>query len=348
MDQRSAYFIQVLEKLGSPLILDSGLLSTPSDPDSENMLAQAEAVAGLLNGCIKTSLQLARVLNIHDDEGKADSIRLSLAAITSPMLAQLYKSSNGQALNDKNIEKLTASLETIMSFSESFGVSEDKTQALSEVRAKALHPNLATLDATIPVVNAVASYSFGRSDKKLFQDVVNRLSPYIEGLQENLGFDPQGDQSRKTACLRIIAKLYEAAHMDETNRILSLPQEELETLAGDDGKISMDPVWRQFETRLALMEVLIDSLLGAPVPQPKPQASQVENPAPAPDGTFVPPAPAPDIQTEQTTQAGREENTPQIFQTQPESPAKPSEPPKTDPADPMSFFTQPQSEDDKG
>lgn len=336
MDLRSAYRLQLMEKIGAPL-----LAALPGGMDGEKA---AETVAALIGKSIEAGLSLSQAMKLSDDDGDIDSIRLSLAALTAPLLARAYKDS-GKMPDEAALATLTKGLEAALVFSENFTAAIDHT-----ARLKSLHEplpmidtaqiSLLTLSALAPAVQAVQQFSFGQSGPVLIKDIAARL----EGVAAQLAASAdgsEGDQAfARLMLLRALAEMYAACHMRQ--------------VSAHEGEAEPDiaSVWAAFEEQAAMLL----ALSGAAVPggevaadttapaAPDPQTPPLQSASPAapasPMGFFKKGGESEAPPAESGPESGP---TPDLDNSSPPaadpSPAPASAPPTSkEGANPMSFF----------
>ena len=87
MDQRSEFLLELLDKLGAPL-MDAMQRSGPSE------LEGAETLAALLGQSVQMGLSLAQKMDLkeegEDKESDSDAVRLSLSAMAGQFVAGSY------------------------------------------------------------------------------------------------------------------------------------------------------------------------------------------------------------------------------------------------------------------
>lgn len=276
MDPRSAYRLQVMEKLGGPL-----LASLPSGMDGEK---SAETVAALVAKSVQAGLALGNAMKLSDTDGDIDSIRLSLAAIAAPLLGQSFKDT-GRLPDDAAVEQLVKGLEAALVFSENFTPAQEHT-----ARLKSLHNPLPVIDMTqiamlslnalSPVVVSLQQFSFGQTAPALVKDVGERLHSTAKALADAVtAKEDAGDKAfAQLMILRSLAELFAAAH----KQVLGAHQ--------GDAAPALDAVYAVFDQQVAMMY----ALSGAAVPG----MPQTSNAAPA-----APSAPTPQPQQGAPAQA---------------------------------------------
>src|ERR1700744_1308262 len=149
MTERSLLQIQILEKLGVPLITAAGGGMSAEGPQT------AERLSALLSRAVQSALALAKAMDIADTDPQADSVKLGLAALSASLIAGHYRQT-GKVPEDTHIKKLSSALETMLSYSDSFLPVAARLQALEPNAFPADEHQIAlqTINALAPVVNA--------------------------------------------------------------------------------------------------------------------------------------------------------------------------------------------------
>lgn len=270
MDQRSAYIIQILERLGAPLMAAVDAVRSGKPAGDDAGAKDAEAVAALLGKSVQLSIALASTMELKDSETNADAVRLALAALATPLMADHYRNT-GKLPADGDIQRMTQSLQSILSFSDSFAPAAETIKRLALIDSEVGNigdENQVTLNyslALVPALNAVAHYSFGRGDKKLAQDVTSTLVQRAQELRARLvqgSVDPADEKWADLKCLKALASIYAACHEAETKRLMALNEDQRSALAETGGAMPMDKVWEGFDKRVEMMAVLSENTAG--------------------------------------------------------------------------------------
>ncbi len=261
MDDRTAFLVQILEKLGAPLMAAVGEVSCrrPENGDEESSPQEAERVAVLLSKSVQVGVSLSDSLDLKDAD---DSSRLALTVLAGSLVAGQYKLT-GQVPGDQDIKRLVVALEAVLSFADNFVPAADAVAQLKNLEAGDVffdesQANLQYVGALIPVVNVVAAFSFGQPENKLLQDVAGRLVARAESVRLSLLGDGGSDEGLKRAALQILkglVVLYVQCHKIEMERLTTLDEKE-KTETQEGSVSSIDRVWGLFEVRAAMLEVL--------------------------------------------------------------------------------------------
>lgn len=353
MNAKSHYLIQVLEKIGAPLM--SAIVEVSAGTPGKDVAEDAQRMAELLARTTQSSIEIAGVIS-PANAVQDDAFRLSLAALLAPVIADHYRYDR-EVPSEADLKKIIAALQTVVTFSDNFEAEEKNAAALQNIEGGAFDPvrvmQLQILALT-PVVNAVGSFSFGINEPKLINDVAERLvqKSLTMGAQWFSGADDIARKRGSLEILKSLARIYAACHQAETARLQS------------GGAGGIEDVWKNFDIRIALLETLATGLLGtgsstdartpvaAQAPPPQPATAPAESSGGGgfnPMGGFVkkpagaPAAPPP---AEQKPAEGGFNPMGGFSKKPPEpppavAPAQPpggAQPPTNPPSNPMGFF----------
>jgi len=324
MPTDSAFAIRLLEKIGAPLVL--AIESAPPEGDES---AAASMMAKMLGQAVQISIKLSTTLNAEETEEQADSTRLSMAAIATPLLADFYKT-HKRAPEDADIARITKSLEAVIGFADKFTPAADGQSRLTTIdnNIAFFDPTqaiLTTTQALTPALLAISEFSFGKSDTKLMQEVAAKLekkAALLAGGEDN--------KMGQILVLRALATIYGQCHAQE-----------VEKMSGGDNENaqapSITPVWEAFEKRTMMMQALV----GQDVQQGSVDGQSVAPVVAAAVTPVIEPAPPPSAPEE--TPAPQPEQVPPAQPAATPTPASPppSAPPASAPAaggSPMGFF----------
>ena len=294
MTQRSAFQIQLLEKLGAPLLRAVSEVALSQEQAGNGQKHEAERVAELLGKTVQISIGLAGSMDIKDADG--DSVRLALAAMAGPLIAAQYRAT-ARVPGDGDIKRMIKALEAVLTFSDNFAPAADNTMRLENMAPGAVpadegQVSIQYVGALVPVISAVASFPFGRAENKLVQEVADRLVQRSVQMGRSLlgdGVDEQTLKRSELQLLKALADIYVECHQAETRRLMTMDDAARARVAEQaGGMLSMEPVWEAFERRAGMMEVLGKSAAPEAVAardiqsQPQPQSmgqGGVDNPA---------------------------------------------------------------------
>jgi hypothetical protein len=291
MDARAAYLLQILEKIGSPLMAAIVHASTHFAPaqvkNNPDSLAahDAQKMAALLGKTVQLGIDIGNVSDLAREGLHDDSIRVALTALASPLIARQFLQ-NGQIPTDADLRRMIPALQAVMAFSENFEPSARNAQRLEAI---GVHENQALVQyihAFVPVLNALGNFSFGQSEQKLIMEVSSRLTAKAEALGRSIITTamPEERKAGEIALLAMVANLYAACHEAETVRLMTLRDDEFSALPqAPGGGLSLEAVWSAFDIRVAMLEALAGHLLpgqvsaGAQAPAPVEAPPAVQN-----------------------------------------------------------------------
>lgn len=252
-DEKTAFRLQFLHDVGAPL-----MVAVDGAMPGADEKAAAEQVAALLTRTVQASISLADSLKIADAD---DGVRAGLAALAARLLGAHFAVA-GKMPGDAEVRRIAASMDAVLAFADNFmpgaegrarlemtdgGVLPDETQMAIQFAA-----------AMVPVMTVVAAFPFGRPEKKLLQDIGDRLTGDAEDLRRDLAGDDMSAAAARRAdlqCLRILCDIYAACHAAETTHLAAMPSEARDGLAAG-GQIPMEPVWEAYGLRLAMLGAL--------------------------------------------------------------------------------------------
>lgn len=372
MDQRSTFLIELLDKLGVPLMEAVQAHARPDTPPAQ----EAGTLAALLGQSVQLGLSVAQKLDLKEGQGDADAVRLALAAMSAKLVGESYRL-QGRVPAENDTARMTRALEAVLTFADNFTPSAEHTARLRTASAEKPLFDMAQsqvfyLSAMEPVLGAIAEFPFGQNETTMIQSAAEKLQQRASMLREAMiGASAEKAESSfaELMILQALARIYADCHRGETARIVAANN--------NDAAPSIDVVWKAFDLRLAMLETLLNVAVpdDAPertapaVPTAAPIAAPAEPPAvqqndapsvtisPPPDVAVAPmPMPAPDAAAPAAPVAPGGGpmsffgNKPPVQAipgvAQPEAP--PAEPPKIDPANPMSFFGAIKKDDQSG
>lgn len=267
MDPRSNFLIQVLEKLASPLVaaisevsVRNMMLADPNQPGA--MRPEAEQVAGLLTKSTQMSIGLSNLVDFNLPENEADSLRLALTSLSSPLIANLYRLA-GRIPNDAELDRIMAAMNSVITYSDHFVTAGDASARLQHLDTDFFPVDehqvvLQYMNVLLPSVNSIMAYSFGQPEKKLVQDVTERLVREARGFREKLFPSLEGREAARAdlAVLRMASLIYSQCHFAEMAKLMATEEQARQGLAP-----AMTTLWQAFSLRLEMLEVVADVLV---------------------------------------------------------------------------------------
>lgn len=281
--------------MAAPLTAAACAVASRQPEGDDTARQEAERVAELLARTVQAGVALSASMDLKAADGESDSIRLALAALTGPLVAGQYRLT-GKVPGDADIKRMVRAMEGVLTFSDNFAPEPESTARLTglEAESPASDENQAHIqyvNALVPVVDAVASFPFGRPEAKLIQDVAGRLGARATALRKDMAASVSGAQARQAelGILRALAALYAACHKAQVEKLMALDEAAREKLAAEspDGALPLDPVWKAFDLRAEMVALIGrtaapgggDAASSGPAPAPA-AAPAVEKAAP--------------------------------------------------------------------
>lgn len=268
MEERSAFLLQVLEKLAAPLVAAISEVAVrqqliPDPTQSGSLKPEAEQVASLLTKSTQMSISMSGFVDMKLEENEADSLRLALTSLSSPLVANIYRLA-GRAPNDAEIARVVDALNAVISYADSFTPAADATGRMSRIDNDFAPTDQAQLtilyiSAMMPAVNSVMSYSFGVPEKRLVQDVADRLVREAKVLRTRMFPTMIGEAEvakADLALLRIVASIYSQCHFAEMAKLMATEEQSRQGMAP-----AMTSLWQAFILRIQMIEILGATLI---------------------------------------------------------------------------------------
>ncbi|MCB9978628.1 MAG: hypothetical protein H6862_03360 [Rhodospirillales bacterium] len=299
MSVSSDLAFQILEKIGAPLM--RAIVAAPGQ-NAADPTEQARFLADLLGKSVHGGMALAGLMNINGPDDKVDSIRLGLTSLLCEVLAAQVRET-GRAPTDRDIERYLSSFQALLSFADGFSGAADAADRLRTIDpARAFLLDETQIDALFlrafaPVIEAVATFPFGHSDRKLVQDVCEKLLAESRRIARAVPAEnPVAARRRELLVLDALCPLYAACHTAQTRRLMAMDAAARSAMAADNGGVlPMAPVWEAFALRVAMLESLANfprtetgSITSGSDPAPEVVKPATSSPATTP----TPPVPA--------------------------------------------------------
>lgn len=269
MNTQSAFLLQVLEKLAAPMVaaisevsVRQSLIPDPTQPAS--MRPEAEQVAGLLTKSTQLSISLSALMDMKNSESEADSLRLALTSLSSPLMSNIYRLS-GRPPTEAEITRVADAMAAAMSYADNYAAAADANVRMAQIDADFFpsdesQVSLLYMSALLPVVNSVMAYSFGQPERKLVQDVTERLVRESKFLRAKMFPEiPEGGQmaaKADLAILRMAVLIYSQCHFAEMAKLMATEDQVRQGMAP-----TMTALWQSFILRMQMLEILGDALI---------------------------------------------------------------------------------------
>lgn len=225
---------------------------TPLLPEQE-----AETLSQLVDGAIALSAAASTSLN-EGREPMDDHVRWMIVSASAHNVAARFRATGnvGTEEDTQNIAKAVFEIKDKFQ-SQAVATGENLPNTLGTFRAK-------MLEALVPVVNAVAQYSFGRAEHMLLAQVTERLLKTADQVTRSLapaGCTPKDWRLLCWSVLQAAGFLYSDCHFAEADRLLYMEKEERDAYFREhDNMPPLHFVWQSFDQRMAMLSTLITYL----------------------------------------------------------------------------------------
>ncbi|MFP4098398.1 MAG: hypothetical protein ACLFP8_03040 [Alphaproteobacteria bacterium] len=258
--KRAELLTVIMHDIGLPVI--EGIIQVALDRSEDKVV---EDVTRLLRQTVDHADDIRGLLDLAEDEEQDVSIRLNLATLSCHVIAAHYKRT-GNLPTQAELKRTVSSIDRLLAFSENYipmgrldGVFPENIRGLSPLsRAVA---NLVYLKYYVPLIDAVAEFSFGQKESRIIQDVSERLREKATEITHALMGKSLGVAEQKSSEMLILSSLvplYCACHNQEKNRIMALDED---ARTKETSKDQIENIWLLFDKRLSMMSVLAKHIM---------------------------------------------------------------------------------------
>lgn len=211
----------------------------------------------IVQSAVGLSQELSDGLGAQQDSLDA-WVRWSLLGASSQM-ASAYFQATGQVLPKDEIANLA---QMAQKFQEKFKLQLTPSHEKAPNTAAAFRARL--LEAMVPVVGAVARYSFGRAEHALLGEVADKIVKTADQLTRAMAAPGATVEEWRLLCwniMRAAGQIYADAHYAEADRLLYMDADSRAAYFAQHGdKPPMKQVWQMFNQRMALLATLANYL----------------------------------------------------------------------------------------
>ena len=207
----------------------------------------------LVDSTVELSRALAAQLGASEDQID-DWVRWALAGAASQAVAARFKVT-GEPLpaeEARNWPGLSSNCRIVSKVQIPSG-NEPVPNTVATFRAK-------MMEAMVPVIGAVAQYSFGRAEHALLAEVAEKLVKISDQVTRALapsGCTPEQWRLLCWSVLRAAGSVYAESHYAEADRLLYMNPDERAVYFAQHGNIPpMAQVWQSFNQRMAMLATL--------------------------------------------------------------------------------------------
>ncbi len=250
---RMQTLLTTFRQVGMPLL--TALNETPAGEGAEAKPAtlNAEQFGALIDSTVTLSNELAAKLGASEDQLDA-WVRWALAGAASQIVASHYKATGQPLPADaaKNFAGIVDELQTKFKTQIPAG-NEPLPNTVGTFRAK-------MMEAMVPVVGAVAQYSFGRAEHGLLAEVAEKLIRAADQVTRALapaGCTPEQWRLLCWSILKAAGQVYTESHYAEADRLLYMNPDDRAAYFAQHGQVvPMTQVWQAFNQRMAMLATL--------------------------------------------------------------------------------------------
>jgi hypothetical protein len=263
---RMKTLLLALRQIGMPLLQvltetpSGGAGGTPSGVPG----VKTEQFGSLVDSAVALSQALATEAGASDTQTDA-WVRWALAGASSQVVASNFRAT-GQPLpaeEAKRIATIVAELQDKFKSQIPAG-NEPLPNTIATFRAK-------MMEALVPVVGAVAQYSFGRAEHALLAEVAERLVRTADQVTRALATPGSSPEEWRLLCWNVLksaGQIYTESHYAEADRLLYMNADERAAYFAKHGNIvPMTQVWQAFNQRMAMLATLATYLEAPPAAQ---------------------------------------------------------------------------------
>jgi hypothetical protein len=250
--------VAVLKHVATPLLQSIAeahrAAKTEAPPSPEH---ESQTLGQLVDATLALAGAAGESLNDQHDPME-DSVRWALVAAAAHNVAARLRAT-GQPMQPEEAQTLAKSVFEIKDKfqSQSVNAGESLPNTLGTFRAK-------MLEALVPVVNAVAQYSFGRAEHMMLAQVAERILKTADQVTRGLappGCPPKDWRLLCWSVLQAAGFLYSDCHFAEADRLLYMDKEERDKYFREHDNIPpLTFVWQSFDQRMAMLATLITYL----------------------------------------------------------------------------------------
>lgn len=250
--ERSTFLSSIMHDVGLPLI--RAIIKYGPHQDENAIAAE---MATLLTQTVQSNDYIKDTLDIKELATQNSELHLILTSLSSKIIAAHYERTKTPP-TDQDLKRFMGAINALLAFSEDYMPIISLTEAYPENKQKLSVSPRHTTDLTyisvfLPLINAVARFSFGLNESRMIQNVSERLNARTAQIRSNLLGDTLNDTDKKSAELSILdtlVELYASCHMQEIDRITALSSAAPDT---QDSTQQIENIWTLFEHRVSLL-----------------------------------------------------------------------------------------------
>lgn len=245
--------LAAFRQIGMPLL--QALVENPAHAGAgeANKGANSEQFQSLVDSTILLSQKLTTEFG-GDESGLDAGVRWALAGSASQVVGAHFRAT-GRVMADAEAEHLASIAASL----------QEKFRSQIPTGGETIPNTVATfrakmMEAMVPVIGAVAQFSFGRAEHGLLAEIAERLVKTADQVTRALapaGATPEQWRYLCWSILRSAGQIYAECHYAEADRLLYLDQEaQAAYFAQHSNIVPMTQVWQGFNQRMAMLATL--------------------------------------------------------------------------------------------
>jgi hypothetical protein len=249
---RMQSLLTTFREIGLPLLQAIGEAQGKEESAQPQPL-RLDLFGALVDATVMLNQKLAAQMGASDTPVDA-WVRWALAGAASQVVASAFKTS-GKPLSEDEATRIAA---TTIDMQSRFKAQippgqENLPNTVATFRAK-------MMEAMVPVVGAIAQYSFGRAEHALLAEVAERLVKTADQVTRALAPTGASPEEWRMLCWHVLkasGQIYTESHFAEADRLLYMDADERAAyFAQHEQIVPMTQVWQAFNQRMAMLATL--------------------------------------------------------------------------------------------
>ena len=251
---RMQTLLTTFRQVGLPLL--HAVMEVPPQEGAPST-ANLPHIGSLIDSTIDLSRELANQLGAGEEQLEP-WVRWSLAGAASQVVASNFKAT-GRALSAEEAAYIAQMVIELQSKFKAQIPAENEPvpNTVATFRAK-------MMEALVPVVGAIAQYSFGRAEHVVLAEVSEKLIKNADQITRALAPSGCTPEQWRLLCwnvLKAAGQIYTESHYAEADRLLYMnPDDRAAYFAKHGNIVPMTQVWQAFNQRMAMLATLVTYL----------------------------------------------------------------------------------------
>ena len=245
-DARMRALLCAFRQVGLPLMQ---VLNEPGETGA----ADVQKFGTLVDGAVVLSNALAEGLGASEESLDA-WVRWALIGAASQVVATSYQATGTVLTEDdaKNLATLATDMQSRLK-AQIPAAAESVPNTLAVFRAR-------MMESLVPVIGAVARFSFGQAEHGLVAEVAERLVRSADQVTRSIAPANSTPEEWRILCwgvMKAAGQIYADSHYAESDRLLYMDPDARATYYAQHGNVPpMTQVWQSFNQRMAMLATL--------------------------------------------------------------------------------------------